>query len=67
MFFVEHKNLHDLIDEVREEHINRLDIPADDLTPKPRRKRRPAKTALLSIEAKKAYRRRIVIQTLAFD
>ena len=67
MFFVEHKNLHDLIDEVREEHINRLDIPADELTPKPRRKRRPAKTALLSIEAKKAYLKRIQTGPLAFN
>lgn len=59
--------MHDFVDEVQEDHIKRLDVPVDDLIPRPRRKRRPAKTALLSIEAKKAYCKRILTESLLFS
>lgn len=56
---IDTKKLDRLITEVHEEHIARLDIPEGDLEPRPRRKKKPPRTSILSEVALKAYRDRM--------
>lgn len=53
------KRLGPIVDKVQQNHIERLDVPIDDLVPRPRKKRKPPKTSIIAEVAKQAYLERM--------